>query len=223
MGHTESATCIRGRITKRSRDIANKILQADEQVFTIDGTPIESVGSFRYLGRQEARNDTDWGALYTNLRRARYKWYKLSKLLHIESANPRIFGMFYKAVVQTVLLFGCESWTMTDAMWTVLKGFHYRAARRMADMMAYRGPGGGWIYPSLEEALKKAGLYTMEHYVSKRQQRIVDYISTRPIWMHCMAASRKPGASSKTIYWWDQKRRQAKPVDEHGEDGTPGL
>jgi len=59
--HTESATCIRGRITKRSRDIANKILQADEQVFTIDGTPIESVGSFRYLGRAESRTDSDWG------------------------------------------------------------------------------------------------------------------------------------------------------------------
>jgi len=107
----------------------------------------------------------------------------------------------------------------------VLKGFHHRAARKMADKMAYRGTGGGWIYPSLEEALKKAGLYTMEHYVSKRQQRIlvVDYISTRPIWAHCMAARRKPGTSSRTIYWWDQKRRQAKPVDKHGEDGTPGL
>jgi len=63
----------------------------------------------------------------------------------------------------------------------------------MADLMAYRGPGGGWIYPPLEEALKKAGLHTMEHYVNKRQQRIVDYISTRPIWAHCMVASRKPG------------------------------
>jgi len=126
--HTESATCIRGRITKRSRDIANKILQADEQVFTIDGTPIENMGSFRYLGRQETRTDSDWGALYTNLRRARYKWYKLSKLLTREGAIPQIFGMFYKAVVQTVLLFGCESWTMTDAMRTALKGFHHRAA-----------------------------------------------------------------------------------------------
>jgi len=88
----------------------------------------------------------------------------------------------------------------------------------MADMMAYRGPGSGWIYPPLEEALKKAGLYTMEHYVSKRQQRIVDYISTRPIWMHCTAARRQPGTSPKTVCWWDQKRRQAKPVDEHWED-----
>jgi len=121
------------------------------------------------------------GALFTNLRRACHKWDKLSKLLSREGANPRIFGMFYKTVVQTVLLFGFESWTMTDAMWNVLKGFHHRAARRMADMMACRGPSGGWIYPPLEEALKKVGLYTMEHYVNKRQQGIVDYISTRPI------------------------------------------
>ena len=121
--HTESTACIRGRIAKRSRDIANKILQADEQVFTIDGAPTESVGSFHCLGRQEAHNDSDWGALHANLRRARCKWHTLSKLLHREGANPRIFGMFHKALVQTVLLFGCESWTMTDAMWTVLKGF----------------------------------------------------------------------------------------------------
>jgi len=58
--HAESATCIRGQIAKRSRDIANKILQADEQVFTIDGAPAESVGSSRCLGRQETRT-VIWG------------------------------------------------------------------------------------------------------------------------------------------------------------------
>jgi len=193
------------------------------KVFTIDGTPVESMGSFWCLGRQETCADSDWGALHTDLRKAPCKWCKLSKLLHGEGAHPRIFGMFHKAVVQTVLLFGCESWTMTDAMWTALKGFHHRAARRMADMMACRGPGGGWICPSLEEALKKAGLCTMEHHVSERQQRIADHISARPIWAHCMATSRKPGTSSKTVCWWNQKRRQAKPVDEHWEHGTPCL
>jgi len=102
------------------------------------------------------------GGVHANLRRARCKWHKLSHLLHGEGAHPWIFGMFHKAVVQTVLLFGCESWTVTDAVPTVLKGFHHWAARRMADMMACRGPGCGWIHPSLEEALEKAGLHAME-------------------------------------------------------------
>jgi len=221
--HAESATCAGGRITKRSRDTANKILQADEQVFTIDGAPEESVGSFRHPGRQETRTDSDWGALCADLRRARCKWHKLSKLLHGEGADPMIFGMFCKAAVQTALLHGCESWTLTDTMWTVLKGFHHRAVGRMTDVTACRGPRGGWICPSLEEALEKAGVRTMERCVSKRQQRTVDCISTRPIWMHCMATRRQPGSSPKTVCWWDQKRRQAKPVDEHGEDGALGL
>jgi len=175
------------------------------------------------LAHNWAQHSASTRSMKSNSGRARYKWHKLSKLLTREGSNPRIFGMFHKAVVQTVLLFGCESWTVTDAVWNVLKGFCHRAARRMADMMAHRGPGGGWIYPPLEEALKKAGLCTMEHCVYKRQQRMVDCISTRPIWMHCMAASRKPGTSPRTVCWWDQKRRQAKPADEHWEDGTPCL
>jgi len=100
--------------------------------------------------------------------------------------TPRcVIGIFYKAVVRSVLLLGWESWTVTGAMWTVLKGFCHRVARRMADMMAYRGPGTGWIYPPLEEALKEAGLCAMEHCVNKHQQCTVDYISTRPIWVRC--------------------------------------
>jgi len=142
---------------------------------------MESVGSFPCLGRVEACADSDWGALHTNLRRARYKWYKL---LTREGANPRIFGMFCKGAAQTVLLFGCESWTLTDAMMNAWKGFHHRAAGRMANMMACKGPEDKLIYPPLEEALQKAGLHTMEHCVNKRQQCTVDYISTRPIWMH---------------------------------------
>jgi len=137
--------------------------------------------------------------MHASLRRACYKWYKLSKLLKREGANPHVFGMFHKAVVQTVLLFGCESWTMMGAMWTSLKGFHHRAARRMANVMAYRGPGGGWIYPPLEEALKKTGLCTIEHNVNKCQQQIVDYISTRPIWVHCMSASKKPRTPARNF------------------------
>jgi len=42
--HRESATCRRGQITNQSREIANNILWANEQIVTIDGAPIESLG-----------------------------------------------------------------------------------------------------------------------------------------------------------------------------------
>jgi len=38
-----------------------------------------------------------------------------------------------------------------------------------------------------------------------------------------MVAWRHPGTPPKTVCWWDQKRRQAKPADEHWEDGTEFL
>jgi hypothetical protein len=127
--HTSSKLCRDGQVTKSNREANQRILQQNDYTFYLDGQPIESTNTFPYLGRIESKTASDWPALYHNLRRARYKWHRLSKLLTREGANPRVFGMFYKAVVQTVLLFGSESWTMTDAMWKVLKGFHHRAVR----------------------------------------------------------------------------------------------
>ena len=89
-------------------------------------------------------------------------------------------AMFYKAVVQSVLLFGSETWVMSDRMMQALRGFHHRAARRITSMMPYR-EGGEWVYPSTTEVLKEAGMYSMEHYLNVRRNKLVDYVATRPI------------------------------------------
>jgi hypothetical protein len=77
----------------------------------------------------------------------------------------------------------------------------------MANMMPRRLPGGKWFYPDIEEAMKAAGMYTIEHYFLKRQARIVNYITNRPIWAHCMAATRKHGSSSQRRLWWGNPGR----------------
>ena len=53
--------------------------------------------------------------------------------------------MFYKSVVQTVLLYGSESWAVTDAMMAVLTGFHHRVARRISGKMGRQQPNGTWV------------------------------------------------------------------------------
>jgi hypothetical protein len=72
--------------------------------------------------------------------------------------------MFYKAVCQAVLLYGCETWTVTKSMLRVLEGFHHKCARRISGLMA-RQTATGWYYPPLATAMAEAGLYPIQEYI----------------------------------------------------------
>ena len=52
--------------------------------------------------------------------------------------------MMYKAVAQSVLLYGSEGWVVTGAMLKILEGFHHRAASQITGMTATRGADGEW-------------------------------------------------------------------------------
>jgi hypothetical protein len=77
----------------------------------------------------------DWPALYANLKKAQQHWGMLSLILVLDGASPRARGLFYKAVVQAVLLYGCETWVVTNAMLRVLEGFHHEVAQRISGLM----------------------------------------------------------------------------------------
>ena len=79
------------------------------------------------------------GRLYfVQIRKARGVWGRLSRVMRAENASPRVCGMFYKATVQAVLLFGSETWCLSPANLRLLEGFHVHAARRMTGMMPKR-------------------------------------------------------------------------------------
>ena len=50
--------------------------------------------------------DDDWPSVVVNLKGARDSWARLKRILGQEEANMRVSGMFFKVVVQAVLLFG---------------------------------------------------------------------------------------------------------------------
>ena len=54
--------------------------------------------------------------------------------------------MTYKAVVQTVLLYGIDIWVVTEAMLKVLEGFHHQVALRIAGVSSWR-VGHQWQRP----------------------------------------------------------------------------
>ena len=78
--------------------------------------------------------------MVSNLQKARLSW-----VLGQEGADPRTSGTFYKAVVQTTLLFGAETWVVFPRIGKTFGGFHHRVDRRLAGMQQRRDTTGGWV------------------------------------------------------------------------------
>ena len=202
-GHRHSGMCLAAQGRRRQHRAITRAAKAAEVQLTAYGTVLEAANTFKYLGRPMSSTDNDWPALYRNLTKARQRWASISRILAREGASPRVSGMFYKAVVQSTLLFSCETWVVTPSMWVALNGFHHRIARRIAGSRPRR-ENGVWTYPPIEPALAEVGLFTMEEYILRRRRTLAVYVSDRPILHLCQRAARLSGPPTRTLFWWEQ-------------------
>jgi hypothetical protein len=145
-----------------------------------------------------SETNSDYPALYRNLKRAKQKWALISRVVTREAATPRAAAIFYKVIVQTVLLYGCESWVVTPRMMKILTGFHHRVVRKITGKTA-KLENGVWVHPPIADALKKAKMEPMEEYVRARQARMIQWLALRPI-----LPLIEGQAESRSIRWWAQ-------------------
>ena len=160
--------CKSGVERKHRRLAEAEIRESTEMAFEAYGKQLESVPRFTYLGRVMTAGDDDWPAVAGNLAKARRSWGRLQRILSMEGATPRVSGSFFKGVVQQVLLFGAEKWVVTPKMDRALSGFLHGAARRITGRQARRERDGGWYYPSLEGAMREAGLTDIRKSIQPR-------------------------------------------------------
>ena len=146
--------------------------------FEVYGRQLNTVPSFKYLGRTLTAQDDDWPAVAGNLGKARKSWGRLKRILSREGAYKRVSGNFFKAVVQQVLLFGAETWVVTPRMERALSSFMHGAARRITGRQTRRGWDRTWFYPSLEGAMKEAGFTDIRPSINNRQNTVAEYIAT---------------------------------------------
>ena len=90
-----------------------ELRDSTERDFEAYGKPLERVSTFKYLGRAMTAGDDNCPAVVGNLVKARKSWGRLARILTREGADKRVSGNFFKAVVQSVLLFGAETWLLT--------------------------------------------------------------------------------------------------------------
>ena len=119
----------------------------------------------------------------------------MSWVLGREGADPKVSQNFYTTVTQQVLLFGAETWVLTRNMESALDAFQGRVARKLTGRQPRRGRDGRWFYPSLAGAMKEAGIVRIRTSILRRQNKVMQFIATRPILGLCEVAVRRPGGT----------------------------
>jgi hypothetical protein len=126
-------------------------------------------------------------------------------VLQRENAPPRVSTKFYKAIVQSVLLYGSESWVLSPTVMARLEGFHIHAAYRMVkEHVPRQGPNLQWVYPSSEAVLEDCGMHTIQHYIDVQRETIAKYVVGRSILAECQGADRRCGSVPRRR-WWEQR------------------
>ena len=147
-------------------------------------------------------NNSDWAALYAKTSKAQKLWGVVAKVTRQTGVYVKSQAMMYNVVVQTVLIYGCESWVVKGVMMMVLEGFHHIVARRLAGLMARRGKNGEWEWPPVATALQVTGLWPTWVYVRNMKFKIEEYIAECPIFEMCTRDQRKE-VSNSFLCWYD--------------------
>jgi hypothetical protein len=174
---------------------------ADQVEFSVNGTGIEKVGSFKYLGRILSEDDNDWPAIRANIQKARQRWGQIARILAREGASTKVMGYFYKAIVQAVLLYATETWVVTEHSMKALNSFHHRCARHIAGDHIRQNPNGEWYLPATDRVLEVSGLLTVEAYITKRVDTMRALMEGRPIFDQCLASTPSPNNINQKVWW----------------------
>ena len=200
--HPNSKMCVAGTERKRKRLLELEHLRNQEVVFTVSGNPIETVDSFRYLGRPVTADSKDGMAVLYNIHRTRRRWAQVNRLLARQGANSKVSGYFYKAVCQSVLLYGCETWVVSDQILRSLDGFHHRVARRLTHRHTrFDRASDTWIVPAADLSLERASLKPMSEYILRRRFYLLNWAQDRPMLQQTRFLNGGAGGPNRS-YWW---------------------
>ena len=80
------------------------------------------VTSYRYLERVILESDENWTAVIQNIEKAQAVWMQMMMILSREGVRLWVSGFIFKYVINTVLLFGAETWVVTPPHGTIPRG-----------------------------------------------------------------------------------------------------
>lgn len=130
----------------------------------------------------------------------------MAKILKQDGADPPTMAKIYRAVIQAVLLYGAESWTVSDANLRKLRAFHHQAVRYMTGDHIWKLKNDEWEYPDHNELREKCGVLRIEEYIEKRRENLRTFLTKerKSLWEEAMKIQ-PPARDVRKILWWKQK------------------
>ena len=97
--------------------------------------------------------------------RARSVWGILGTLLRQCGEEPRVSEIFYRMVVQAILLYGSETWVLSASMENRVEGTHTEFLRLITGKRSRRLGDGTWETPGAEGVREAAGTQLERIYI----------------------------------------------------------
>ena len=160
-------------------------IHVTHQIKTLQGKPLKNVNNFKYLGSYTPSSEYDF-----KIRRA-LAWVACNKLEKIwrSSLKRKLKIRFFRACVESVLLYGSETWTITAKMKANINGTYTRLLRRALNV-------------SWKDHMTNAELYgkipLLSNTIKRRRLRFAG---------HCIRAENQPAAN---LLFWTPTEGKAK-------------
>ena len=211
--HRTSADCKHFQESKMKRKQETMQQSAKSIEFFMGGRQINKVKIFKYLGRMITDEDDDLPAMELQLKKARGAWGRIGKILKKKTkSNPKVMATFYKVIIQSILLYGSESWIMNDYMKAKLNSFHRRCSRYITGRHI-RLVNDVWIYPESKMTLEMADLDPIESYIKKRRDTISAYVHSLDLYNVCKGTKASARFSNQLVWWKNYEKEKEEEID----------
>ena len=128
-------------------------------ISTLNGSSLKLVDNFKYLGSSVSSTETD---INTRLTKAWTAFNKLS-VIWKSDLTDKMKRSFFQAVIVSILLYGCTTWTLNKRMEKKLDGNYARMLREILNQSWRQHPAKQQLYSHLQPITRTIKIRRNKH------------------------------------------------------------
>ena len=112
--------------------------------------------------------------------------------------------MFYRMVVQAILLYGSETWVLLASMTNRIEGMHTEFLQMITGERSRKLGDGKWETPGEEVIREAVGIHLDRIYIERRQATVSKWVALHPLFELCTRETGYEGGGRRKKLWWRQ-------------------